>query len=64
MTTTVWSRKNDEQNKDIEKARDQMWKKALARYRKWTVGRQTKIENCHPTDMVLEEGGGRKNEKK
>jgi len=60
MTTRVWSHKNDEQNKESEKGRDQKWKKALARYRKWTVGRQTKIENFHPTGTVLEGRGGKK----
>jgi hypothetical protein len=59
MTTTVWSRKNDGQNKESEKGRDQKWKKALARYRKWTVERQAQIENFHPTGTVLEGRGGK-----
>jgi hypothetical protein len=63
MTTTVWSRKNDGKNKESEKDMDQKWKKALERYRKWTVGRQAKIENFHPTDTVLEEEGGKNGKK-
>jgi hypothetical protein len=44
----------------MEKGGDQKWKKAQARCRKGTVGRQAKIENFHPTDTVLEEEGGKK----
>jgi hypothetical protein len=57
MTTTVWSRINDGQNEGSEKGRDQKWKKVLVRYRKWTVWGQIEVENFHPADKVLEEGG-------
>jgi hypothetical protein len=46
------------QNKESEKGRDHKRKKALVSYLKWTVWRQTKIENFHSTDTVLEESGG------
>jgi hypothetical protein len=60
MTTTVWSHKNDGQNKESEKGRDQKWKKALARYRKWTVERLTTIENFHPVGTILQGRGGKR----
>lgn len=65
MATRVRSRDSNGQKKKREKGitsdtlRDREWKKALARHRKCRAeGTQKRIENFHPTEMVLEENGG------